>query len=197
MTQLSPDQHPAPGTVLVGTYRVERVLGAGGMGMVMAATHLQLGKLVAIKMMLPEALKNPEMMQRFLQEARSACRLRSEHVARVIDVGTLENGLPYMVMEYLDGKDLHGVTHGGGPLPVWHAVEYVLQACEAVAEAHSVGIIHRDLKPANLFVTRHSDGSPLVKVLDFGIAKAVGDANLQMTRTSTVMGSPVYMSPEQ
>jgi eukaryotic-like serine/threonine-protein kinase len=186
------------GAVLGGKYRVERVLGEGGMGRVVAALHEQLGQRVAIKYLLPEALSHPDVTARFMREARAAVQLRSEHVGRVIDVGTFDDGTPYMVMEYLEGCDLKEQikTHGPAPLPV--AVDYLLQACDALAEAHSRGIIHRDVKPANLFLTHTSDGSPLIKVLDFGIAKAgVSDVDMNLTKTTTIMGSPGYMSPEQ
>jgi len=186
-----------PGQILGGKYQLERVLGQGGMGMVVSAIHLALGQRVAIKFLLPEALTHREAVERFLREARAAVRLRSEHVGRVVDVGTFDDGAPYMVMEFLEGSDL-GHTLRQGPLPVVHAVDFVLQACEAVAEAHALGIIHRDLKPANLFYTRRADGSPLIKVLDFGISKAHGEGqDFSLTRTSAVIGSPGYMSPEQ
>jgi serine/threonine-protein kinase len=189
------------GQVLAGKYRIERVLGQGGMGVVVAATHLQLDERVALKFLLPEALANPEIVARFAREARAAVKIKSEHVARVTDVGTLETGSPYMVMEYLHGSDLGGLVNERGPLPIEDAVDFILQASEAIAEAHALGIIHRDLKPANLFHTRRADGSACIKVLDFGISKVTGLANsgsdLSMTRTSTVMGSPLYMSPEQ
>ncbi|HWA77755.1 MAG TPA: serine/threonine-protein kinase [Polyangiaceae bacterium] len=189
------------GEVLAGKYRIERVLGQGGMGVVVAATHLQLDERVALKFLLPEALANPEIVARFAREARAAVKIKSEHVARVTDVGTLETGSPYMVMEYLHGSDLGGLVHERGQLPIEDAVDFILQASEAIAEAHALGIIHRDLKPANLFHTRRADGSACIKVLDFGISKVTGLANsgsdLSMTRTSTVMGSPLYMSPEQ
>ena len=152
----------APGQVLAGKFQVERVLGQGGMGVVVAAHHLVLGQRVAIKFLLPEALTNGEAVERFLREARAAVRLRSEHVGRVIDVGTFDGGAPYIVMEYLEGVDLSQYLARSGPLPSPQAVEFVLQACEAIAEAHSQGIIHRDLKPANLFLTRRADGAPLV-----------------------------------
>ena len=187
----------APGDVLAGKYRVERVLGVGGMGVVVSALHLELGDRVAMKFLLPECSKNPEAAARFLREARAAARIKSDYVARVIDVGRLESGAPYMVMEYLDGCDL-GAHVEQGRLPVEEAVDYVIQACHAMAEAHALGIVHRDLKPANLFLTQRSDGSRVVKVLDFGISKSqqeLGDASL--TKTSTMMGSPYYMSPEQ
>ncbi|HXK20459.1 MAG TPA: serine/threonine-protein kinase, partial [Polyangiaceae bacterium] len=189
------------GQVLAGKYRVERVLGQGGMGVVLAAKHIHLEERVAVKLMLTEATFNAEAVARFLREARAAARLESAHVARVTDVGTLEDGRPYMVMEYLDGQDLSQVLAASGPLAVGDAVDYVLQAAEAIAEAHSIGIVHRDLKPSNLFLTRRRDRTPHVKVLDFGISKVSGSSlsgsDNAMTRTSAMMGSPLYMSPEQ
>src|SRR4051812_5458793 len=189
------------GQVLAGKYRVERVLGEGGMGVVVAARHLQLDERVALKFMRPEALMNSEAVARFAREARAAVKIKSEHVARVSDVGTLENGAPYMVMEYLEGGDLSTWLKQQGRLPLDQAVEFVLQASEAIAEAHALGIVHRDLKPANLFVIRRPDGAWSVKVLDFGISKMTGISgsgpDLGMTKTSAVMGSPHYMSPEQ
>jgi serine/threonine-protein kinase len=195
----APEPTVAPGQVLAGKYRVERVLGKGGMGMVVAALHLQLDKRVALKFLLPEVAQNPEIIARFAREARAAGKIESEHVAKVLDVGTLEDGMPYMVMEYLEGQDLSQHVKQRGALPGQDAIEYVLQACEALAEAHKAGIVHRDLKPANLFLTHRADGSPCVKVLDFGISKvALADAQGQaMTQTSALMGSPNYMAPEQ
>ena len=191
----------APGQILLGKYRIERVLGMGGMGVVVAATHVTLEQRVAIKFLLPHALSNGEAVARFLREARAAVRIKSEHVARVTDVGQLENGAPYMIMEYLEGADLGSIGQRHGALPLEDGVEFVLQACEAIAEAHALGIVHRDLKPANLFLVTRRDGTPSVKVLDFGISKVSGmsasGADLGMTKTSTVMGSPLYMSPEQ
>ncbi len=189
------------GDVLAGKYKIERVIGIGGMGVVVAAHHMQLDQHVAIKFLLPEMLTNPEIVARFAREARAAVRIKSEHVARVADVGTLENGAPYMVMEYLEGTDLSAYLQQHGPQPVSQAVEFILQACEAIAEAHALGIVHRDLKPANLFVTRRADHVLSIKVLDFGISKVKSasstspDAN--MTKTSMSLGSPLYMSPEQ
>jgi serine/threonine-protein kinase len=156
------------GEILAGKYRVERVLGQGGMGIVVSAMHEQLSQRVAIKLLLAEA--TADVTERFLREARAAVRLKSEHVARVIDVGALPTGAPYMVMEYLEGQDLSQLVRAGGALEVPEAVEYVLHACEAIAEAHAQGIVHRDLKPANLFLTRAADGTFTVKVLDFGVA---------------------------
>ncbi|WP_437959997.1 serine/threonine-protein kinase [Sorangium sp. So ce119] len=192
----------AEGQILSGKYRVERILGQGGMGVVVAALHEQLHQRVAIKMLHPGA--NAEMVERFVREARAAVRLKSEHVARVLDVGTLETGAPFMVMEYLEGSDLQQTLRQRGPLELEEAVGYVLEACEAIAEAHAAGIIHRDLKPANLFLTRGADGSGMVKVLDFGISKALADPSaagaepeLGLTKTAMVLGSPLYMAPEQ
>jgi serine/threonine-protein kinase len=191
------------GDVLAGKYRVERVLGHGGMGVVVAAHHVQLDTKVAIKFLLPEMLRNREAVVRFAREARAAARITSEHVARVLDVGVLDTGAPYMVMEFLEGGDLAGWLRQRGPLPLEQAVEFVLQACVAVAEAHGLGIIHRDLKPANMFCVRRSDGQLLIKLLDFGISKSVDverrsePSAVSVTKTSALLGSADYMSPEQ
>jgi eukaryotic-like serine/threonine-protein kinase len=188
------------GDVLAGKYRVDRVLGAGGMGVVVAAHHLHLDERVAIKFLLPEMLGNQDAVMRFAREARAAVKIKSEHVARVTDVGTLDTGAPYMVMEYLEGNDLAALLTNG-PLPVEQAVDYLLQACEAIAEAHALGIVHRDLKPANLFLARLPGGIMSVKVLDFGISKLTGlsgsSGQDSATRTKALLGSPLYMSPEQ
>lgn len=167
------------------------------MGVVVAATHLQLDERVALKFLLPEALVNKEAVRRFEREARAAVKIKSEHVARVTDVGTLETGAPYMVMEFLNGMDLGDYLERTGPLPFHEAADYLLQACEAIAEAHALGIVHRDLKPANLFRIIRSDGTPSIKVLDFGISKVTTGADAAMTQTTSMMGSPYYMSPEQ
>jgi eukaryotic-like serine/threonine-protein kinase len=187
-----------PGEVLAGKYRVERVLGSGGIGVVVAALHMQLDERVALKFLLPDALLSAESVARFVREARAAVRIKNEHVARVNDVGELENGSPYIVMEYLEGGDLAAWLRQRGPMPIEQAVDFLLQACEAIAEAHSLGIVHRDLKPANLFCIQKPDGSLFIKVLDFGISKvARPDASgNDMTRTTALMGSPFYMSPE-
>jgi serine/threonine-protein kinase len=191
----------SPGTVFDGKYRVERVLGCGGMGVVLAATHLKLDQPVAIKVVLPELAGNPEVVERFLREGRAAVKIRSEHVARVMDVESTEDGTPYMVMEYLEGSDLSQVVEKRGALPVTESVGHVLQACEAVAQAHALGIVHRDLKPANLFLTTGADGQPFIKVLDFGISKVGAGSPVssdhKLTRTASMMGSPAYMAPEQ
>jgi serine/threonine protein kinase len=189
------------GQILDGKYRVERVLGVGGMGAVVAAHHLQLDTKVAIKFLLPAVLARREGVVRFAREARAAVRITSEHVARVFDVGTLETGAPYIVMEFLEGEDLGSRLEHIGQLPADQAVEFVLQACVAVADAHGLGIVHRDLKPSNLFCIRRSDGQFIIKVVDFGISKFTGSGDLSrdvaMTNTTALMGSPFYMSPEQ
>jgi serine/threonine protein kinase len=189
------DAPVGPGDTLAGKYRVERVLGQGAMGVVVAARHISLGQLVAVKFMLPGKAPRPEQQERFLREARAAAQLKSHHVAHVLDMGTLENGAPYTVMEFLEGKDLSALLEERKVLPLEEAVEYILQACEAMSEAHAAGIVHRDLKPANLFVIRDVSGSPCVKVLDFGISKLSGA--LTLTQESQALGSPLYMSPEQ
>jgi eukaryotic-like serine/threonine-protein kinase len=195
---MSTDESPVqPGDVLAQKYRVDRVLGVGGMGVVVAATHLQLEERFALKFMLPWALADQQAVERFAREARAAVRLKSTHAARVVDVGTLETGSPFMVMEFLEGADLAAIVEGHRQLPVEEAADYVLQACDAVAEAHSLGIVHRDLKPRNLFRVTGHDGNPLIKVLDFGISKMRGAADLSLTKTTEVIGSPSYMSPEQ
>jgi serine/threonine-protein kinase len=193
-----PAQAVQPGDVLADKYRVERVLGQGGMGVVVLAEHIELRERVAIKFLLDSPGENAELAERFIREARAAVRIKSEHVVRVIDVGRLPTGAPYMVMEYLEGEDLSQRLLAGR-VPIEDAVDYVIQCCEAMHVAHRSGIVHRDLKPANLFLTQRPDGSALVKVLDFGISKvkSTDAAQLSLTHTQTMMGSPLYMSPEQ
>jgi serine/threonine protein kinase len=190
---------PAPGDVIADKYRIEAVLGRGGMSVVYRATHLQLDQQVAIKVLSAEALLLPEYVVRLKREARAVSRIRSEHVVRVHDIGELTpGGVPYLVMEHLSGLDLAAVLSRRGPFPVELAVECILQSCEALAEAHALGIIHRDLKPANLFLTEAVDGSPSVKVLDFGISRMSRRHGLSaLTDPGTVLGTPSYMAPEQ
>ncbi len=192
---------PQPGEVVAGKYEVQDVIGAGGMGVVVSARHLELEQTVAIKFLDRSLVDNPAASARFFREARAASRIRSEHVTRVIDVARTEQGTPYLVMEHMIGTDLERVQRAQGVLSIDDVLDYVLQACEALAEAHAVGVIHRDLKPSNLFLTHRADGSPLVKVLDFGISKIVeaGGAAPDGAETgaSEMLGSPWYMSPEQ
>ena len=185
---------PREGAVIGGKYRIERVLGTGGMGVVAAAHHLQLNRRVAIKYLLTEALEYPDVIERFTREAQVAASIRGEHVARVIDIGVFDDGAPYIVLEYLEGVDLaaHAASHG--PLPIADVIGYVLQACEALAEAHAANVVHRDLKPANLFLAKQPDRRRIVKVLDFGVSKIMGEP---MTTPSALLGTVLYMSPEQ
>lgn len=190
------------GDVLAKKYRLERLVGEGGTGIVVAARHLQLDRVVAIKF-LRTALASDEIRLRFEREARAIARIESEHVVLVLDVGTLDDGhSPYMVMEYLEGRDLARTLKEDGPLSVEDAVDCMLQVCEALEGAHANGIIHRDLKPANLFLTRRDDGGPHMKIVDFGVSKILDpkllDAGPQeVTSAFTVLGSPRYMAPEQ
>jgi serine/threonine protein kinase len=188
---------PEPGQILAGKYLIEEVLGVGGMGVVVAAKHVQLDQKVAIKYLLPSALLNPEVVERFAREARAAAKIRGEHVARVIDVGQFDDGAPYMVMEHLEGHDLAKQLELHGPLPIEDAIRYMLETCEALAEAHAAKIVHRDLKPSNMFLAQQPDKSTIIKVLDFGISKTGDAPSASLTKTSALMGTAFYMSPEQ
>jgi len=181
--------------VVAGKYVVDREIAAGKMGLVFSAKHVELDQAVALKFMRAE-LRGHISTSRFTLEARATAKLRSAHVARVFDVGVIEDGTPFMVMELLEGIDLERLVEERGSLSPEVAAELVTQACEAVSEAHNAGIIHRDLKPANLFLTKTPQGAPFVKVLDFGISKATVDAPSRATAAGTIMGSPPYMSPE-
>ena len=193
------------GEVIQGKYRIGHIIGFGGMATVAAAHHLELDQPIAIKFLHPDQAARPDAVRRFLSEARAAARLNSPNVARVIDCGTAPTSrggvVPFMVMELLEGADLDALLMQRGRLPMPEAVEYVLQACTAVAEAHAMGIIHRDLKPGNLFLTVRRDGTPVIKLLDFGISKVLarkgGKSEAAMTADREMMGSPRYMSPEQ
>jgi eukaryotic-like serine/threonine-protein kinase len=191
-----------PGDVVAGKYEINDLIGTGGMGFVFSATHVELGEKVALKFLRPECTTNEELVGRFAREARASVKIKSEYVARVFDVGTLPDGVPFIVMEYLEGKDLFEVVREQGALPIKLAVEYVMQACEALAVAHASGVVHRDIKPENLFLTQRAQGMDIVKVLDFGISKVAltGSAfehKMPLVQTMMPMGSPVYMSPEQ
>lgn len=188
---------PGPGVLVAGKYRVGRVMGQGGMGIVLEAQHTLLEERVALKFMHRQIATSPEASARFLQEARASAKIKDEHVARVLDVGSHE-GAPYLVMEYLEGRDLASVLADEGALPVELACEYVLQACAAIGRAHASGIVHRDLKPANLFLAEREGAPPILKVLDFGIAKAMGSSGApSLTASNAFLGSPRYMAPEQ
>ncbi len=188
------------GALVAGKYRVGRPLGAGGMGLVLAAVHEALGTHVALKVIHRESLRDPSLPARFVQEGRAAATLKSEHVVRVHDLGTLDDGTPYLAMEQLEGVDLGALLDEKPRLAFAEAVEIVRQTCDALAEAHTLGIVHRDLKPQNLFLVQRPGKSVHVKVLDFGIAKFLSQEHLQLhiaTHSTAIMGSPIYMAPEQ
>jgi serine/threonine-protein kinase len=185
-----------PGTILLGKYRIDELIGTGGMGNVVRASHLYLHQAVAIKLLLPQMAESESTKQRFLREAQATVKLKSEHSARVMDVGTTPDGLPFMVMEFLDGSDLNQILRHHGPQAPAIVVDLMLQACEGIAEAHALGIVHRDVKPSNFFITRRPDGSMLLKILDFGISKTPIGYD-ELTGTQTVIGTPSYMAPEQ
>ena len=192
------EELPCVGQLVAGKYQIERLIGRGAMGAVFAARHTVLDKRVALKVMLTARADPEQAHGRFLNEARAAASLESEHVARALDVGELPNGA-FMVLELLEGADLEQQLAERGPLSVHEVVDWVLQALEAIAEAHALGIVHRDLKPSNLFIANRRDGTRVVKVLDFGIAKQTRTTTLSrnLTATMAVLGSPAYMAPEQ
>ncbi|MFN0251283.1 MAG: protein kinase domain-containing protein [Kofleriaceae bacterium] len=189
-------RYPQPGTVLLEKYRVLSLIGEGGMGAVLKARHIDLDEDVAIKCLLPHHLEREDIVRRFLREAKAAVKLKGKHVARVLDVGRLETGIPYIVMEFLDGADLNAIIKHHGAQDPAVAVDLMLQACEAIAEAHSIGIIHRDIKASNFFVSQPENQAPHLKVLDFGIATAP-EGTSDLTSTQSVLGTPAYMAPEQ
>ena len=190
------------GEVLAAKYRVEKVIGFGGMGVVVSAMHLELDKRVALKFLLPQAAASDELIGRFMREAKASVKLKGSHVAQTLDVGRMDDGRSYIVMEYLDGRDLGQEikAHAHEPFDVADAVGWILQACEGLAEAHALGIVHRDLKPANLFLSHTDTTRRFVKVLDFGISKSINPSSsdhLSLTKTEMLLGSPLYMAPEQ
>ena len=196
-------EDPEPGDVL-GKYRLLRVMGEGGMAVVFEAEHTKLGQKAAIKVLRAELAADPTLVERFEREGRAISKLKSRNVVRVLDVDETPTGAPYLVMELLDGWDLEDEIGRRGALPIGDAVGYLVQACQALAEAHAQGIVHRDIKPSNLFLTSEG-GSRVLKVLDFGIAKDVPGkpapgthhADVRLTSGESVMGTPLYMAPEQ
>ena len=191
-----------PGSVIGRKFRLEEQIAEGGMGIVYRGWHVVLDQPIAIKVVRPEYAHHPEAVARFLNEARAIARLRGVHFARVLDIGRIENGPPYMVLDYLEGRDLRALLETEGPLELERAVNYVLQACEAMAEAHAIGVIHRDLKPENFFLSElpqlsESRGNELLKVLDFGIAKRLAVEGRSYTLRGQGLGSPNFMAPEQ
>ncbi|CAN5581558.1 hypothetical protein BH09MYX1_BH09MYX1_48160 [soil metagenome] len=196
---------PKAGDLIAGKYRILGAIGEGGVGTILAAHHEILDKDVALKLIAleptPKATSSA-LAERFLIEARAAAKVESAHVARVMDVGKLDNGAPFMVMERLEGCNLEELVTLEGTLSVEDTVDYVMQALQGLAHAHVLGVVHRDLKPANLFLARQPDGSTIIKIVDFGIAMLLDDAgrrhpSTRVTRHGVLVGSPMYMSPEQ
>ncbi len=192
-----------PGTLIAKKYRVEKLLAAGGMGAVLRAHHEALDQPVAIKVMRPELADRREAAQRFMREARAAAKIASDYVARVTDVDTLPDDTPFMVMEYLDGRDLDALLEEHKRLPIAQAVDFAIQALAGVEAAHALGVVHRDLKPSNLFLVERPGAPPRIKILDFGISKVVDDTADRglkagaTTSAGAMLGTPRYMSPEQ
>jgi len=189
----------APGAIVAGKYRLDTIIGEGGMGSVWSATHTGLGQAVAIKFISKDFVTSTEALRRFDAEAKAAAQLRSRHVVQVYDNGTLEDGTPYIAMELLRGESVYQRVHRAGPVPLKDSVEIIVQCCKALGRAHAAGIVHRDIKPDNIFLsTSQDDDAPVVKILDFGIAKFAANPNDHgATRTGAVLGTPLYMSPEQ
>jgi eukaryotic-like serine/threonine-protein kinase len=193
------DDLPA-GEVLAGKYRVDRVLGSGAMGIVVRVVALAGEGVFALKLLRPSVARDPVAAQRFLREAEVAVRIASPHVVRILDMGKLDTGTPYLVMEYLDGSTLEARLDGGASLPPAQACDLALQTAEGLAAAHAMGVVHRDIKPSNLFLTRGAGGGDHLKIVDFGVSKILdpeGSGSVGLTRTQTALGSPLYMSPEQ
>jgi serine/threonine protein kinase len=193
------DDVPA-GEILAGKYRVEKVLGAGGMGVVARVTRLEGEGVFALKFLRPSVARDAVAAKRFLREAAAAGRIESPHVVTISDVGQLASGSPYLVMEYLEGATLDQRLAGNQRLPLEQACDLALQIAEGLAAAHAMGVIHRDIKPANLYLTKGPDGEELLKIVDFGVSKILdpdGPEGQKLTRTQASIGSPLYMSPEQ
>jgi len=191
---------PRPGDTVAGNYIIEEQLGVGGMGAVMRARRLSDDMPVALKVMLAAEAQHSDSTKRFFREARAAGSIDSPHVTKLLDLGRLDDGMPFMVLELLEGRALDKIILEDAPLPIAKAVDFILHSCEGVAEAHARGIVHRDLKPSNLFCVQGAP--PLIKVLDFGISKAMlrldpGHDHQSLTETNATLGSPQYMSPEQ
>ncbi len=187
------------GTTICGRYKVERILGRGGMGAVYAVRHVNTGEMLALKVLSPALASNAQAVERFRTEARAPVRIGTDHVVRVIDadVSPELGDVPILVMELLDGRDLGTELKRRGAIPAGEVVLYLRQVARALDKAHTLGIIHRDLKPANLYLTTRDDGTPLVKILDFGIAKLADGVSGELTQDGTIFGTPWYMSPEQ
>ena len=190
------------GEIIGGRYRVERIVAEGGMGIIVAAKHIELEENVAIKFLRDEFASKPEIVGRFAREAKAAAKIKSTYTATVHDVGISEERGPYIVMEFLEGEDLESMLQADGRINFTRATEWMMQAGEAICAAHAAGIIHRDIKPANLFLVKSDHGVPIIKVLDFGVSKTALTGNvfggtISLVKTQSLVGSPIYMSPEQ
>ena len=190
-------QLPRPGDTIAGKYLLVRQIGQGGMAIVFEAQHLRLHQRLAIKVLRPDVPDFHEVLARFEREARATAQLRSIHTARIVDVDMLPEGLPYIVMEFLEGQDLENSlsSHTGG-MTIDAAADVVSQVADVMEEAHALGIIHRDLKPANLFMC-HVGGRRIIKVLDFGISKFEEEGGARLTQADAYFGTPCYAAPEQ
>ena len=191
---------PRVGDVVADKYVVERVVGVGGMGHVLAVRHQRLDQVFAMKVLDPELVDDEDALARFAREARAMATLTSPYTVRVYDVAELPNKLPYLVMDYLEGEDLSRTLRREGPLEIADTVRWIDQACEALEEAHAAGLVHRDLKPQNLFLAKDAKGNQAVRVLDFGIARCFGGKMgklVTITRHGDVLGTLSYMAPEQ
>ncbi len=188
------------GLVVAGKFRLDALIGQGGMGSVWSATHLGLGNRIAIKLVSREFVRSPDALRRFDAEAKAAARLQSRHVVQVYDSGTLDDSTPYIAMELLSGQNLQGRIEASGPVSLAESVDILAQSCKGLGKAHALGIVHRDIKPDNIFLAQSPDDEGyVVKVLDFGVAKLsqASDKDGSTTKTGTVLGTPLYMSPEQ
>lgn len=199
MTRIGEPQDPVIGRRVMGSYVVRRVLGEGGMGRVYVAQHARLeNSYYAVKVLLPQWSQNPHIVERFTREAMLASKLAHSHIARVVDAGRFDDGLHYLVMEFLDGVTLeHRLCQWGCENDFEDALSILLQVCSGLAVAHAAGVVHRDLKPENIFLIRTADNPLFVKILDFGIAKLGADLGTAITGTGAVVGTPSYMAPEQ
>jgi serine/threonine-protein kinase len=196
---LKPGEELPKGTVIAGRYFVERILGKGGMGAVYAVHHTNTGEALALKVLNADVAGNQQAVERFRTEARAPVRIGSDHVVRVVDADVSQElgGIPFLVMEYLNGRDLATELKRRGALPAGEVVLYLRQVARALDRAHALGIVHRDLKPQNIFLTKRDDGTPLLKILDFGIAKLTDNTSHELTQDGAIFGTPWYMAPEQ
>lgn len=185
------------GEIVNDRYRIIKTIGRGGMGVVFLAEHIAIGKPVAIKVLGEDFAHRDQLVERFMQEARAASRIRHDHIVDITDFGFVREGVPYFVMEYLEGQTLADLVHDRQRLDWATARDIMIQICTALQAAHDKGVIHRDMKPDNVFLIDRGGPRPFVKVLDFGIAKLITEGDKNLTRTGTVMGTAAYMSPEQ